>query len=237
MGVASFVIAIIAMVGTLLELIVVVGISSTFATPPENSPINVVFGAWVFAIGVLGLIGIVFGIGGLLQKNRRRHLAVVGLCVSIFLPVVLLTFLLMCATVQGPHDRVGREPIDLSPSWDSLFARGSRALTGAIALGVVTCIVARRRNRGTRRSDPSHCARCRANVRPGARFCTRCGIPSLNAELVPPSYAGMSGAAPVIGLGFSRPDHAGESLAGNDSMDASSTSSVGSCGARGRSFG
>lgn len=101
MGIASFVIALASGCGIVFMLMLCVAMAAA-PTPQHNmTSMNYVLGTLLFGIGVLTLIGIVFGIGGVLQANRQRAFAVIGLILNIALPIGLL-FLMLVASTSDP---------------------------------------------------------------------------------------------------------------------------------------
>ena len=96
-GIASFVISIATGVFTFL-LMVVAGVMEV-STPggiDENSVEAVVTGLFLIALLLLDLVALGLGVGGLLQKDRRKLLAVLG---TVFSATTL--FLTLCVMLIG----------------------------------------------------------------------------------------------------------------------------------------
>ena len=90
LGIASFILAIVAGV-TGLALVVIAGVldASTPGGMDEESPLALIVGLGMFGIGAINLIGIGFGVAGLIQVDRLRTFAVLGL---VFNTLVILGF-------------------------------------------------------------------------------------------------------------------------------------------------
>ena len=202
LGIASLVIAVVSFVSSLMLFVVAyaVGSSSDISNPNEGSPINYVLGGWIFGTGVLSLIGIVFGIGGLLQKERRKKLAAVGLVSNVVLPIGLMFILVMAMTLNPPSSPAARdvgvryaardtrgstaladnhEP----PAWKSPAARVFQLATAAMASAVVFFLQRKRSTSANPSANPSAtsgaaepCPRCGKPLPGPAGFCRRCGL-------------------------------------------------------------
>ena len=200
MGIASVVIAIVSFVSSVLLLVVAFAIaSSSDVDGNEGSPITYVLGGWIFGTGVLSLTGIVFGIGGLLQKERRKKRAVVGLVANVALPIGLMFILVIAMTLAPPASRDGASPqyaaarntnslatahnsTDDGPiPWKSPTARFFQLATAAMASVVVFFVQRKRHARSVPPADmkaatTSPCPRCGKPFAGSAEFCRRCGL-------------------------------------------------------------
>jgi hypothetical protein len=172
MGIASFVIL---MLSACIELMLTIMISAMGASHvqlrDEASPVFYVIGGSMFSEVVLSLVGIVFGVGGLLQKGRRRHFAALGLLGNVGLPLVTMGALVFRMTYAGSS--TGMKPVTLdAPNWNS-----------PVAIGCMTCfltllpVVVWRfwRKRSSAGAAGMNCPRCHKIGLAGARFCRRCG--------------------------------------------------------------
>lgn len=172
MGIASFVILMLsAGTGLVLTIMLYAMAASKVNPTDEASPIFYVIGGWMFSVVVLSLVGIVFGIGGVLQKGRRRHFAVIGLLGNLIFPLALMALLVLRMTYAGPTP--GLKPLTLdSPNWDSPVAIG--CMVSLVAL--LPFVVLRFVRKGSRaRGAHAGCPRCGKAMSAGARFCRRCG--------------------------------------------------------------
>ena len=194
LGIASLVIAIVSFVNSVLLLIVAYAVAtSSDVDGNEQSPINYVLGGWIFGTGVLSLIGIVFGIGGVLQKDRRRKLAVAGLVLNVALPIGLMFILLMALTLAPARGAAAgryaaspahRNDVNDPPAWKSPTARVFQLATAAMASAVVFFVQRKRHARSGLSHAPasSPCPRCGKPVPGSAGFCRRCGLQRAGAD-------------------------------------------------------
>jgi mannose/fructose/N-acetylgalactosamine-specific phosphotransferase system component IID len=79
LGIASFIISL-AMGICVFFLLVIAGIMevSTPGGMDEESPAAVIIGLFIIAALIVTLIGIGFGIAGLIQKNRNKNFSILG---------------------------------------------------------------------------------------------------------------------------------------------------------------
>ena len=184
MGVASMVMAIISLVNILILIIVVVAVHDTFQpNDVEDSPFHYLLGGWTLGIGLLCVCGIVFGIGGLRQTNRRRTVATVGLCLNIAIPILIMFFMLLIQTLNSTDADANvahAAPVAAdSPPWRSPFAITFQALT--IGMGVALFAYYRKKHVARQENAPIHavatiaCQRCKKRVPVTSKFCRRCG--------------------------------------------------------------
>jgi len=184
MGIASMVMAIISLVNILILIIVVAAVHDTFQpNDVEDSPFHYLLGGWTLGIGLLCVCGIVFGIGGLRQTNRRRTVATVGLCLNIAIPILIMFFMLLIQTLNSmdadanvPH----AAPVAADPApWRSPVAITFQSLT--IGMGAILFVYYRRKHAAHRENAPIHalatiaCQRCKKQVPVTSKFCRRCG--------------------------------------------------------------
>lgn len=172
MGITSFAILVLSIGTGLVMLVMIYAMSaSNFRPTDEEGPVFYVIGGWVFSTVVLSLVGIVFGIGGLLQKGRRHHFAAIGLTGNLVTPLTLMATLVFGLTYRTATP--GIKPITLDPpDWSSPVA----LVCAAICIGLLVGIVWRlthRRSLATR--AVMNCPRCRKGVPAAVRFCRRCG--------------------------------------------------------------
>lgn len=83
-GIASFVLGVIALF-CLFGVVITAGVLQT-STPggvPEDSPLSFVVGSLVLLFMLLALLALCLGIAGLVQRNRRKLFAVLGLALSV----------------------------------------------------------------------------------------------------------------------------------------------------------
>jgi hypothetical protein len=191
LGIASLVIAIVSFISAVLLLVVAYAVATSGDVDAnETSPVNYVLGGWIFGTGVLSLTGIVFGIGGLLQKERRKKLAAVGLVLNVVLPIGLM-FILVMAMTLAPRDGVASSGArhatrqassvvlheDDTPRWKSPAARVFQLATAAMASAVVFFI---QRRRSASAKSPGAavepCPRCGKPLPAVSGFCRRCGM-------------------------------------------------------------
>lgn len=187
MGVASLVMAIVSLVGTVLLFGVMVAAVRTFHPPQsDETPFNYLMGAWLFATGLLSVCGIVFGMGGLRQANRRRGVAMLGLCLNIAIPMGLMFLLLVALTLREPTAVEATSAAEVPaaagpPAWQSPGARVFQCLTAVLGAVVCTRYFVRRRralNLGPglmTAITSTACPRCGKQVPGDSAFCRRCG--------------------------------------------------------------
>ena len=65
----------------------------------EESPEAIIIGFLVISVGLLSLLGAGFGIEGIVQKNRRRRLTVLGLVFNVTALVIILVPLVIGLTI------------------------------------------------------------------------------------------------------------------------------------------
>src|SRR4051812_43133126 len=82
-GIASFTIAMLTVI-MLIDFIAIMGawISTPHGPPRENEPVRIALGVWGFSLLGLWLIGTIFGVWGLFQRNRKKPLAVFGVLLN-----------------------------------------------------------------------------------------------------------------------------------------------------------
>jgi hypothetical protein len=190
MGVASFVIAIFAVVNIVLLIIVVIAADrSSMRNDDELSPFNYLLGGWLFGAALLSVSGIVFGIGGMRQKNRRHRFALAGLCVNIGLPLLVMFVMLIGVTLMGSTGKPTPSLVD-TEAWKSPQALFMQFLT-LIFAGATAYYFWKRRQRVTAGFIPlpalpgiisppvplgcRPCPRCTKAVPVSSQFCRRCG--------------------------------------------------------------
>jgi uncharacterized membrane protein len=94
LGIASFVVGIVSGL-LLLTVFVIAGIAET-STPggiDEKSPIAVLIGLLLFLFLGVALVGLVLGVAGLLQKDREKIFAILGVifsAIAILCPILLV---------------------------------------------------------------------------------------------------------------------------------------------------
>lgn len=188
MGVASLSMAIasVASVGLLVAVVIVTDV--TFHGPPrEDSPFFYLVGGWMFATGLISVVGIVFGIGGVLQPRRRHGVAAWGLCLNIAIPVGSMFLLLVAQTARNlsaergaPAPRVRlrlaaatgeAEP----PAWKSPGARVFQCLTAAMGAALFAYYGTRRRSAARQTAASAACGQCGKHLARGSTYCRRCG--------------------------------------------------------------
>lgn len=174
MGIASLILAIIAVASVSLGIMVVLTVGATFRhLPGEDTPFDYLLGTWCFATILVCICGIVFGIGGLRQANRRHSLAMVGLCTNIALPLGLL-FLLAIGPPPGPSGSTARSP-------ESSTSQAARAGTACLILALAGVAALGIRKRSNLRVLPAVsgsvvCLRCDKLMPRTSKFCRRCGL-------------------------------------------------------------
>ncbi len=181
MGVASFVIALIGLLNVVLIIVVKYAVRATWQeAPAEGSPITYLVGTWIFGTGVLAVTGIVFGVGGLLQKQRRRRLALVGLIINITVPLLLMFYLVIKMAFGTPAPGMASEPLTWDQrEWDSPLASDLRWATLALALAAGWVLWRKWRRIKPEEAATLSCTRCRKPLPGTARFCRRCGQSAL----------------------------------------------------------
>jgi hypothetical protein len=187
MGIASLVLAIISLlsIGVLVTVVATAG-ASFHAPQGEDSPFSYLIGTWILVVGLLSVVGIVFGIGGLRQADRRHTFAVIGLCANIAIPLGLMFILLLAMSVDPParhHHRTSREvvpqSVDEDSAWASPTARFWQAATSSLFISF--CLYIRNKRRARRALNREAvigfitCATCRKQMPGTSRFCRRCG--------------------------------------------------------------
>jgi ABC-type multidrug transport system permease subunit len=191
MGVASLVLALLNILSIVLMIVVVAAAKATFHDGNRNdSPFFYVLAGWLLGILLLSVCGIVFGIGGMRQPNRRHSMALAGLCVNIAIPMLLMFALLLGEAYADSipdsetpdYHRAVRDP----GSWHSPTA----VIFGSLTVGFAAALVwVKRKKRmaaqATRElsSETLACPRCRKVVPRSAQFCRRCGV-SLNSSTI-----------------------------------------------------
>lgn len=192
LGIASVVIAAISIVGTALLFVTALAVarSAPVSAGEEGTPLSYLLGTWIFALGVLSLIGIVFGVGGLRQRDRRTTLATLGLVANILIPITLMAIMFAdvsavaqqrakrwsAAATSAVSQRISQQPARTEPLLLLCCAAGSVGL-GAIWL----------RRRAGNFNPPiatpvagdvkfgRTCNRCSRVMPVASRFCRRCG--------------------------------------------------------------
>lgn len=189
MGVTSFVTGIVSVGNLILLTVVMCAADRTFSeTPDEFSSFNYVLGGWIFGSGLLSVCGLVFGIGGMRQKNRRHRLALVGLCMNSVIPLFVIFVLLMGTVTMEQSDHKPMSRFVDSGAWRSPPARAMQLLTGLGAAGLAIRFRFKRYQRtvaakiasvptvGMQLSGTTRkCARCDKTLPATSRFCRRCG--------------------------------------------------------------
>jgi hypothetical protein len=203
MGITSLVMAIFSLLNILLFILVARAVRGTFHGPDElESPLNYFLGSWMLGIGLVCVTGIVFGIGGVCQANRRRSVATLGLCLNIGIPIGMMFIMLLLQTLRYPAERgeIAQATPDIDTidpaAWRSPFARTMQCVTLGMAGGLVAFYG---RKRGARVGSSAvrvgsspvrvvasvNCRGCRKQMPATARFCRRCG-----AAMVAPAAGG-----------------------------------------------
>ena len=97
MGIASFVIGLISVLSIVgvLGLAVAMNVANGGVAPDDTAPQVVMLGLLMILAGMICLVGLGLGIAAAMQKNRRRALGVIGICLNgpvalIFLLVIIL---------------------------------------------------------------------------------------------------------------------------------------------------
>jgi hypothetical protein len=176
MGIASLVIGAIGVLSAVLMEIVIRAMADSDLRPADElSPIYYVIGGWIFGTCVVSLTGIVFGIGGLLQKQRRRQCAAIGLIVSVLVPIAEMAELVIKSTFQQSVLGNAQKPVEIDPDgWHSLTSQ----LLGLLMVGIVLCLVIRlwQKRHPAQVETPNPCSRCRKLLPATSQFCRRCGL-------------------------------------------------------------
>lgn len=178
MGITSCIVATIALFSVVMMTIVILAMHKSNLTPQEeSSPFNYMIGGWFFGTGVASLTGIVFGIGGLLQKQRRRECAVIGLIANVLIPIGLMASLVAATTFERSTNTRLQEPVEIDPNgWHSDSTKVLGLMMLILASFLVIRVVIKRRIR-TGKVPQSACNRCRKIIPSTSRFCRRCGSP------------------------------------------------------------
>jgi hypothetical protein len=189
MGIASLLIAILVFVSSVLRDVVLTAVEASAQLPARDAPANYVFNGWQLANIVLGLVGIVFGIGGVLQKNRRHGVAVAGLVMNILLPMLFLIGLVFALRedeyrrADGASRGVVEETRGAYPPGPPNF---KPLVIGSVPFALI--LIWWRRLRRARLATEAgataffgqthlpHCSRCRKPRPLESRFCRRCGM-------------------------------------------------------------
>jgi hypothetical protein len=179
MGITSFVIGVFSVVGwALLICVLVAAVRTDPHADDEGTPLSYLVGGWMYGTVVLGLCGLVFGIGGVRQRDRRKSLAVAGLALNVVMPIATLLFMLFVVTYASFHDhglatpgQTESVPADTRPP--DLRSAAVAGVLGVIALGWGLRLVTRRRDA---RPGSAACRRCRQSLPGTAQFCRRCGL-------------------------------------------------------------
>src|SRR5689334_9039016 len=80
-GIASFLVSLISLLGTCLFLAVVLFLAIR-ANHAEDKPYTIAVGLLVLCTMLPCIIGVILGLIGLFEKNRRRGFSVLGLCLN-----------------------------------------------------------------------------------------------------------------------------------------------------------
>lgn len=186
MGIASVILAGISLVNFVLEGIVAV--TMIMSVPRDRldydySPFNYLMGWWTVGSVLIAICGIVFGIGGIRQKDRRHSAATWGLCLNIAIPFVVMFVALLGSALSEQRNRgdfttASPQAVADAP-WRSPTARICQVLTVGLLIGTVTFYWTRRKMRP--QASPSAaigaiiCPRCKKQVPKRSQFCRRCG--------------------------------------------------------------
>lgn len=194
MGIASFVMGILTILNIVLLTIVMFAASaSSMRNEDEFSPFNYVMGGWLGGSALLAICGVVIGIGGIRQKNRRHRLALAGLCMNATIPIMVFFVLLMGTVSMAQTDNRPVSRFVDEKAWKSPAALVMQLVT--LFWGVALAIRIRRRRQQQRlvaaaalpamHTPPDltippppgfrRCAQCAKNVPETSRFCRRCG--------------------------------------------------------------
>lgn len=84
-GVASFVIALVTGIGAFFSIAIAAFLGIKNGPIPKNDPTAVLIGLVIIGSGVLSLIGLVLGIVGVCQSNRRVVFAMLGTVLNVFI--------------------------------------------------------------------------------------------------------------------------------------------------------
>lgn len=183
MGITSFVIALLGCISIAMMVIVIVSVDrSAPEARTEGSPMSYLIGTWMVGSVVLCLCGIVFGIGGVRQRQRRHDLAWLGLIGNIFLPLSTLFLMLLAVTFYGAIGHPGpAEPLGAPDpaDWSSTPSRLLRWATLALAIVIALYYGKKHQRRRAPASVPNggfvFCTHCRKAIPRTSRFCRRCG--------------------------------------------------------------
>jgi len=181
MGIASCVIGATATLSVIMMMVVVRAMVASDLTPADElSPIFYVVGGWIFGTGVLSLAGIVFGIGGLRQRQRRYQCATIGLIANIVIPICLMAYLVIKATFQRSIWEK-QAPVEVDPDgWHSPLTLFLALTFIFIAVFFVARLLHNRRP-PAQSVATNPCPKCRKLLPPASQFCRRCGH-SLRSE-------------------------------------------------------
>lgn len=191
MGITSLVMAIANLLSIALLAVVAASAIATFhGSVDEETPFFYLLGTWILAIGLLSLCGIVFGIGGLRQSNRRRSAATLGLCINIAIPIGVM-FLLLLA-LSGESGANGSRPdrprghirtVQRAFEGSVEKTQSSTPIFGMpIVVGMSLWLYFKMKNRLLRNrikalgSGDFHCPICHKQIPITAQFCRRCGL-------------------------------------------------------------
>jgi ribosomal protein L40E len=184
LGVISLVLAMISLLSTVLLIVVVMTATATFHQGNrEDSPFNYLLGCWMVGVSLLSVCGIVFGIGGVRQVNRRHSMAVTGLCLNIAIPLIIMFSLLLALSVRGPKSENAipdSVPAGVEPgAWHSPLAIIFQGLTVIMLVALVFYYMKKRRGSVRismeKSADSIVCQACKKRLPHSATFCRRCG--------------------------------------------------------------
>lgn len=181
MGVASLILAIVSFVNIVLLIAVIWSARSTFQlSGREETPFNYFLGTWMVVIALIAVCGIVFGIGGVRQRNRRHSLAAAGLFLNIAVPLGIMFFLLLAESARAPIDGDSiTESAPNQPAYRSPLAVDMQMLTGLLVASAGIVFWKRRQTPSATVESPSLdlivCGTCRKQMPRASRFCRRCG--------------------------------------------------------------
>jgi hypothetical protein len=194
MGVASFVIGIIGMASMILCSTISGSISGNALPGEDYQTIEYILGGWTFGTEIFCLVGIVFGVGGLLQKQRRRALAVSGLIINIIVPLTFMFIVIVSLTLSQSDPKYKErqrrilEHADPAP-WRTPFSRCFQVATVGMAGAVF--VVFRRKAKRSRDAFLAAkatanlnaiCPRCFKRTTKASSFCSRCGWSMVSDE-------------------------------------------------------
>jgi hypothetical protein len=96
MGIASFVIGVLALLGLVLALAsLVAAIKASGGHLDDHGAAAVGAGLILMLVGLLGLVGAGLGIAGVMQRVQRRLFAILGLCFNGPVVLLIITFLIV----------------------------------------------------------------------------------------------------------------------------------------------